>query len=97
LREDLAASVRRHWAAVRGEIEGHFAVLWAEAELPNTERASAAALSDWLEDEGFQVERAACGSLGEEDPATGTTIAEQAIHHSREHPSHILLPLLPVG
>jgi putative CocE/NonD family hydrolase len=29
--------------------------------------------------------------------ATGTKVAEQAIHHSREHPSHILLPLLPLG
>jgi aminobenzoyl-glutamate utilization protein B len=61
LREDLAASVRRHWAAVRGEIERHFAILWAEAELPNMERASAAALCGWLEAEDFQVERAACG------------------------------------
>ena len=61
LREDLAGSVRRHWAAVREEIEQHFAILWAEAELPNMERASAAALCDWLEGEGFQVERAACG------------------------------------
>ena len=47
--------------AVRGEIERHFAILWAEAELPNMERASAAALCGWLEAEDFQVERAACG------------------------------------
>ena len=59
--ENVLASVRRHWAAVRGDIERHFAILWSEAELPNMERASSAALAGWLEGEGFRVERAAHG------------------------------------
>src|SRR5579862_212102 len=59
--EHDVASVRRHWAALRPEIERHFDILWAAAELPNMERASAAALSDWLEREGFRVDRGAHG------------------------------------
>jgi aminobenzoyl-glutamate utilization protein B len=61
VREDLVALLRRHWAAVRAEIEQHFAILWAEAELPNMERISSAALADWLEREGFQVDRGSHG------------------------------------
>jgi aminobenzoyl-glutamate utilization protein B len=57
VQDDRIARVRRHWAAVRTEIERHFAVLWAEAELPNMEQVSSAVLADWLEREGFQVER----------------------------------------
>jgi aminobenzoyl-glutamate utilization protein B len=57
----LAAEVRRQWAAIRAEIERQFALIWEAAELPNMERASAAALAGWLEAEGFQVERAAYG------------------------------------
>jgi putative CocE/NonD family hydrolase len=29
--------------------------------------------------------------------AAGTIVAEQAVHHSRDHPSHILLPLAPLS
>lgn len=61
MRDHDIASVRRHWAALRPEIERLFGILWAEAELPNMERASAAALCDWLEREGFKVERRAHG------------------------------------
>jgi aminobenzoyl-glutamate utilization protein B len=61
LNEALVSAVRRHWAAGRGAIERHFSLLWEAAELPNMEYASAAALADWLENEGFQVERGAHG------------------------------------
>ncbi len=61
MQADLATEVRRQWSAVAPEIERHFALIWSEAELPNMERASSAALADWLESEGFQVERAAHG------------------------------------
>src|SRR5262245_29685981 len=57
----LIEETRRHWASLRGEIERHFALLWDEAELPNMEYASSAALSAWLEREGFAVERKAHG------------------------------------
>jgi aminobenzoyl-glutamate utilization protein B len=58
---DLADKTRQHWSALRGEIERHFALLWDEAELPNMEYLSAAALADWLEREGFEVERGVHG------------------------------------
>ncbi len=61
MRDHDVASVRRHWAGLRPEIERLFGILWAEAELPNMERASAAALCDWLDREGFRVERGAHG------------------------------------
>jgi len=61
MREHDVASTRRHWAALRPEIERHFGILWTAAELPNMERASAAALCDWLEREGFRVERGVHG------------------------------------
>ncbi len=59
--ERLVERTRRHWSALRGEIERHFALLWEEAELPNMEFRSAEALAGWLEREGFTVERRACG------------------------------------
>src|SRR5690349_5171186 len=57
----LVAETRRHWQDLKGEIERHFALVWEAAELPNMEYQSAAALAGWLEREGFEVERKACG------------------------------------
>ncbi len=57
----LADETRRHWQDLKGEIERHFALVWEAAELPNMEYESAAALAGWLEREGFDVARKACG------------------------------------
>jgi predicted acyl esterase len=32
---------------------------------------------------------------GDESHVTETVIGKMAIHHSKEHPSHVLLPILP--
>ncbi len=57
----LTELTRRHWLDLKGEIERHFALLWDEAELPNMEYRSSAALAGWLAREGFTVERHAHG------------------------------------
>ncbi len=86
--------MRRHWAAVRGESERHFAILYVEAKLPNMERAIVsasmsrrAASIDVITIPNTE-ERFGC--------AVETKAAEQAIHHFGDHRSRILLPLAPV-
>ncbi len=61
MEQDFESITRRHWQQVRPEIERHFALLWQEPELPGMEFNAALKLSDWLQERGFQLERAAFG------------------------------------
>ncbi|MBB2931951.1 hypothetical protein [Paraburkholderia silvatlantica] len=55
--------VETHWEAIRPRIDAGFAQLWSNPELPCMEFGASAALADWLESEGFEVERAVFGIL----------------------------------
>ena len=52
---------RTAWHGIAPEIVTHYDTLWSEPELPMMEVHAAAALCDWLERHGFQVERNNCG------------------------------------
>ncbi|TDQ78430.1 aminobenzoyl-glutamate utilization protein B [Dongia mobilis] len=59
--KETADAARRHWLAIRPQIERQFQALWQLAELPNMEFRSATILADWLEEHGFTVSRHVCG------------------------------------
>ena len=54
-------ATRDIWSELRPDIETMFAGLWEHPELPMMEYEAEAALSAWLTDHGFDVDRGACG------------------------------------
>nr|WP_029041946.1 amidohydrolase [Cucumibacter marinus] len=58
---DTVAATRQHWSTLRDKTIHYFNELWSNPELGNMEFHASAALCDWLESEGFEVERGACG------------------------------------
>ncbi len=85
--------MRRHWAAVRGESERHFAILCVEAKLPNMERAIVSAS---ISRRAASIDVIAIPNTGERfGCAVETKAAKQAVHPFRDHRSRILLPLAP--
>jgi aminobenzoyl-glutamate utilization protein B len=60
-RMDHSAIAKRHWLPLQPEIVSKFNELWATPELGNMEFMAQAALCAWLENYGFEVERAVGG------------------------------------
>ncbi|TVQ31765.1 MAG: amidohydrolase [Geminicoccaceae bacterium] len=56
-----ATEARRELEVLQPELEALYARLWATPELPMLEFRSSAALADWLQAEGFAVDRGAGG------------------------------------
>jgi len=61
LSEASTAKARDAWAGLRPDIESTMSGIWEHPELPMMEYEAEAALSSWLSDHGFRVERGVCG------------------------------------
>ena len=55
------AATREAWAALRPDVESMCSGIWEHPELPMMEYQAEAALSAWLADHKFSVERGVCG------------------------------------
>lgn len=56
-----AGEQRSYWEGQKESISQYITKLWETPELPMMEYRSAQILTDWLEEEGFEVEREYCG------------------------------------
>jgi aminobenzoyl-glutamate utilization protein B len=57
---NLTSATRKAWSAVEPETRAMFRFLWEHPELPMMEYKAEKALSEWLENHGFAVERGVC-------------------------------------
>ncbi|MBN35457.1 MAG: amidohydrolase [Rhodospirillaceae bacterium] len=60
LNDRQISATREAWSAIEPETRAMFRTLWETPELPMMEYEAEAALSSWLSDHGFTVERGVC-------------------------------------